>query len=66
MSKEISLFNASKAPESEFYVMECTLTVESAESLGETTSEKRAELQGYMSKEVLDAALDIMRKVVSA
>lgn len=66
MSKEIPVLNASKAPEGEFYMMECTLTVESAESLGETTSEKRAELQGYLSREFLDAALDIMRKVVSA
>ena len=64
MSTEIPVLNASKAPESEFYVMECTLTVERTERVGNATTERRAELQGYLSKEVLESALDIMRGVV--
>lgn len=63
MSVEIPVLNASKAPESEFYVMECTLTVERTETLGNITTEKRAELNGYLSAEVLQAALDMMREV---
>ena len=66
MSAEIPVLNTSKAPESEFYVMECTLTVERTETLGDATTERRAELNGYLSKEVLEAALDMMREVVSA
>lgn len=64
MSIEIPVLNASKAPDSEFYVMECTLTVEHTETLGNMTTERRAELSGYLSKEVLKSALDMMRKVV--
>ena len=64
MSKEVPALNASKAPESEFYVMECTLTIERTETLGNATTELRAELNGYLSKEVLESALDMMRKVV--
>ena len=64
MSVEIPVFNASKAPESEFYVMECTLTVERTETFGNITTEKRAELNGYLSAEVLQAALDMMREVM--
>lgn len=60
----IPLLNANKAPDSKFYIMECTLTVERTESLGEATTERRAELNGYLSKEVLESALDMMRKVV--
>lgn len=63
MSVEIPVLNASKAPDSEFYVMECTLTVERTETLGNITTEKRAELNGYLSAEVLQAALDMMREV---
>lgn len=63
MSVEIPVLNASKAPESEFYVMECTLTVERTETLGNISTEKRAELNGYLSAEVLQAALDMMREV---
>ena len=64
MSKEIPVLNASKAPNSPLYVMECTLTVERLETIGDATTERRAELNGYLSKEVLEAALDIMREVV--
>ena len=64
MSVEIPVLNASKAPDSEFYVMECTLTVERTETVGNISTEKRAELNGYLSKEVLQAALDMMREVV--
>ena len=64
MSAEIPVLNASKAPDSPFYVMECTLTVERTETLGNVTTERRAELNGYLSKEVLEAALDMMREVV--
>lgn len=63
MSVEIPVLNASKAPDSEFYVMECTLTVERTETLGNISTEKRAELNGYLSAEVLQAALDMMREV---
>jgi hypothetical protein len=63
VSVEIPVLNASKAPDSEFYVMECTLTVERTETLGNITTEKRAELNGYLSAEVLQAALDMMREV---
>ena len=64
MSAEIPVLNASKAPEVEYYVMECTLTVERTETLGNATTERRSELNGYLSKEVLEAALDMMREVV--
>jgi hypothetical protein len=64
MSIEIPVLNASKAPDSEFYVMECTLTVEHTETVGNITTERRAELNSYLSKEVLESALDMMRKVV--
>ena len=49
----------------QFYVMECTLTVESSVTDGKVTTEHRAELNGYLSKEVLESALDMMREVVS-
>ena len=64
MRTEIPVLNASKAPEVECYVMECTLTAERIEILGNTRTERRSELQGYVSKEVLESALDIMRGVV--
>lgn len=64
MSKEIPVLNASKAPDTEFYVMECTLMVERTDTLGDATTERRAELNGYLSKEVLDSALDMMKKVI--
>lgn len=64
MSIDIPVLNANKAPDTEFYVMECTLTVEHTETLGDATKERRAELNGYLSKEVLESALDMMRKVV--
>ena len=64
MSKEIPVLNASKATDAEFYVMECTLTVERTATLGDVTTERRAELNGYLSKEVLDSTLDMMRKLV--
>lgn len=64
MSKEIPVLNASKAADSGFYVMECTLTVECVDTLGGVTTERRAELNGYLSKEVLDSALDMMKKLV--
>lgn len=65
MSIEVPVLNANKEPDdSKFYVMECTLTVERTETLGEATTERRAELNGYLSKEVLEAALDMMREVV--
>ena len=64
MSIDTPILNASKAPDTEFYVMECTLTVEHTETLGDATKERRVELSGYLSKEVLESALDMMRKVV--
>lgn len=64
MSVEVPVLNASKEPESKFYVMECTLTVERTETVGNISTEKRAELNGYLSVEVLQAALDMVRKVV--
>lgn len=66
MSQEVPVLDASKAPDSEFCVMECTLTVESTETLGGATTERRAELNGYLTKEVLESALGMMRKVVGA
>lgn len=61
----IPVLDANKAPESTLYVMECTLTVERTETLGNAITERRAELQGYLSKEVLDAALGMMKEVVA-
>lgn len=61
---EFPMLNANEVPDSKFYVMECTLTVERTETLGNATTERRAELNGYLSKEVLESALDMMRKVV--
>lgn len=64
MSREVPVLNASKAPEGEFYVMECVLTVRRVEILGNRRTERNAEFRGYMSKEVLESALDVMREVV--
>ena len=66
MSREVPVLNANKEPEGQqFYVMECTLTVESSVTDGKVTTEHRAELNGYLSKEVLESALDMMMTVVS-
>lgn len=64
MSK-VPVLDANKAPESEpYYVMECTLTVQRTETMGSLTTERVAELNGYMSKEVLESALAMMSEVV--
>lgn len=41
-----------------------TLSGEQIETLGNATTERRAELNGYLSKEVLESALGMMREVV--
>lgn len=64
MSKEIPVLNASKATDAECCVMEGALTIERISTSGGVTTERRAELNGYMSKEVLDSALDMMKKLV--
>lgn len=64
MSKEVPALNANKAPDGEFYVMECTLTVRRTEILNNTRTEKEAEFNGYLSKEVLGTALGILREVI--
>lgn len=65
MSAEVPVLNANKEPEGQqFYVMECRLKTTRTEILGGTRSERTAELNGYLSKEVLEAALEVMRKVV--
>lgn len=61
---EVPVLNASREPGLTYYVMECDLTVENVETMGDATKERRAELHGYLSKEVLDAALDTMREVL--
>ena len=67
MSIEVPVLNANKEPDGQqFYVMECTLTVERSETVGGITTERRAELNAYLSKEVLESALDMMAKVVTA
>ena len=66
MSNEVPVLNVSKAPDSELYVMECTLTVEHIETLGAATTENRIELNGHPSKEILEAVLDLTAKVVDA
>lgn len=67
MSIEVPVLNANKEPDGQqFYVMECTLRVERRETVGNITTERRAELNGYLSKEVLESALDMMRKVVES
>lgn len=62
---DVPVLNASKAPETEFYVMECTLTTEREERVGDVTTTKRSEFSGYLSKEVLGTALGIMREVIA-
>ena len=65
MSREVPVLNANKEPDGQkFYVMECTLTVERTETMGSLTTERRAELDGYLSKEVLESALAMMSEVV--
>lgn len=64
MSNEVPVLNASKAPDGEFYVMECTLTVEHIETFGAATTENRVEQNGYLSKEILEAVLGMTAKVV--
>lgn len=63
---EVPVLNASKAPDSEFYVMECTLRVERRETVGGVSTESMAELNAYLSKEMLESALDMMAKVVKS
>ena len=64
MSK-VPVLDANKEPDGQkFYVMECTLTVERTETMGSLTTERRAELNGYLSKEVLESALAMMSEVV--
>ena len=64
MSK-VPVLNANKEPDGQkFYVMECMLTVERTETMGSLTTERRAELNGYLSKEVLESALAMMSEVV--
>jgi hypothetical protein len=41
--------------------MEYTLTVERTEYLSDASTERRAELSGYLSTEALKSALDMMR-----
>lgn len=65
MSKEIPVLNASKAPDTEFYVMECSLTVRRTETHDNASTEKEAEFSGYLSKEVLGTALGILREVIA-
>lgn len=62
---DIPIVNTTKVPETGFYAMEFTISVENVETLGDATKERRAEFQGYMSKEVLEAVLDMMRSVVA-
>ena len=62
---DIPIVSATKVPEIDLYVMEIKLSVENVETLGDATKERRAEFQGYASKEVLEAALDMMRSVVA-
>lgn len=65
MSIEIPVLNANKEPDGQqFYVMECTLRVERRETVGGVSTESMAELNAYLSKEVLESALDMMAKVV--
>ena len=67
MSAEVPVLNANKEPDGQkFYVMECTLTVMRTETVGDITTEHKAELNGYMSKEVLESALCMMGKVMDA
>lgn len=62
---EVPVLNANKEPDGQkFYVMECALTVERTETMGSLTTERRAELNGYLSKEVLESALAMMSEVV--
>lgn len=64
MSK-VPVLNANKEPDGQkFYVMECTLTVQRTETMGSLTTERVAELNGYLSKEVLESALAMMSEVV--
>lgn len=65
MNTGIPVLTASKEPESSFYLMECTLTVERSERIGEYADDRRMELRGYLSKETLDATCDIMREVLA-
>ena len=61
----VPVLDANRAPESEpYYVMECTLTVERIETMGSLTTERRTEMNGYLSKEVLESALAMMSEVV--
>ncbi len=61
---DIPVLNASKAPDVAYYVMECDMTVTSTETVGEATKERSADFHGYLSKEVLDSVLDVIREVL--
>ena len=62
---EVPVLDASKEPGLTYYIMECDLTVENVETMGDATKQRRAELHGYLSKEVLEAALDMMGEVLA-
>ena len=62
---DIPIVSTAKEPEAGVYAMEFTISVENVETCGGATKERRAEFQGYMSREVLEAALDMMGSVVA-
>ena len=65
MNTGIPMLKASKEPEVSFQFMECTLTVERSERIGEYADDRRVELRGYVNKEILDATCDLMREVLA-
>ncbi len=56
MDEMPNILLANEAPERERYVMECKLTV--------TNGEKSCTFDGFASREVVEALLDIMRRVM--
>ena len=64
MNTGIPVLKASKEAEESFYVMECTLTVERSERIGEYVDDRRVELRGYVNREILDVTCDLMREVL--
>lgn len=60
----MEILHKNLTPNSEQYVMECTLITRHTAEVGNLRDERETELHAYLSKEVLEEALKLMHKVV--
>ena len=55
-----------KPPEIEPYLIECKFTIESCGKLGESTSVKSLEFEGYATIDLYGAVMDALREISSS